>query len=119
MPKIVSASEAKNRLGAVVSWVLSNQDQVIIESRGEPTVVVISYAEYEKVQALKEQQRRREITQKMEKLRERVRARNQDITSEEQAMEIADQFTREAIQSLIEKGKIRFETDHDPDAGST
>ena len=40
MPKTVSASEAKNKLGAVLSWVRDNQDEVIIESHGEPAVVV-------------------------------------------------------------------------------
>ena len=109
MPKTVSASEAKNRLGAVVSWVLSNQDQVIIESHGEPTVVVISYAEYEKLVGIKEQQRRQDAIQKLRELRERVRAQNQDITTDEQAMEIADRFVREVIDDMVKEGKIKFE----------
>lgn len=109
MPKTVSASEAKNRLGAVVSWVLSNQDQVIIESRGAPTVVVISYEEYEKLMSIKEQQRRQDVLQKLRELRERVRGRNQDITTEEQAMQIADRFVREVIDDMVKEGKIEFE----------
>ncbi len=108
MPKMVSATEAKNRLGALFNWIQDNQDTVIVESRGEPTAVIMSYSEYEKIQALQEQARRQEIWERMEALRREVRANNPDITTEEQAMEIADQFTREAIASLVKKGKIKF-----------
>ncbi len=39
MPRTVSATEAKNRLGALIGWVQANQDDVIVETRGEPAVV--------------------------------------------------------------------------------
>ncbi len=109
MPKTVTASEAKNKLGAVLSWVRNNQDEVIVESRGEPAVVIISYTEYEKMQALKEEQRRKDALQTLRDLREQVRGRNQDITTDEQALEMADQFSRELIADLVKKGKVRFE----------
>lgn len=109
MPKTVSASEAKNRLGAVLSWVQDNQDEVIIESRGEPAVVIMAYTEYEKVKALKEGERRNEALQKLRALREQVRARNQDITTDEQALQIADRFSHEMIEDMVKEGKIQFE----------
>ncbi len=109
MPKTVSASEAKNRLGAVLSWVQDNQDEVIVESRGEPAVVIMSYSEYEKMQELKEQQRRKNALQSLRTLRESVRAQNQDITIEEQALQVADQLSRDMIGNLVKKGKVRFE----------
>ena len=113
MPKTVSASEAKNKLGAVLSWVRDNQDEVIIESHGEPAVVVMSFAEYEKVKTLKEQERRKQALQKLRALREQVRANksNRDITSEEQALQIADEFSRAAMDDLVDKGKVRFEAE--------
>lgn len=109
MPKTVSASEAKNKLGAVLSWVLTNQDEVIVESRGEPTVVIMPYAEYKRVKELKEEQRRREVLQRLRMLREEVRIRNQDIASDEQAMQVADEFSQVAVDDLVKKGKISFE----------
>src|SRR5438105_534720 len=109
MPKAVSASEAKNRLGAVVNWVLENEDEVIVENHGEPKVVIMSFAEYQKVKKFKEQERRKEALERLERVRERVRERNQDIKTEEQATQIADQFSREIINSLVEKGKVKFE----------
>lgn len=109
MPKTVTASEAKNRLGAVLSWVMDNQDEVIVESRGEPAVVIMSYTEYEKVKLLKEEQRRKDAFQRLKALRDEVRSRNQDITTEEQAIQIADQFSRALVDDLVKKGEITFE----------
>ena len=107
MSKMVSATEAKNRLGALFSWIHDNQDTVIVESRGEPTAVIMSYNEYEKIQALREQARRREIWERMEALRREVSARTQDLT-EEQAAELADRFTRDVIDDMVREGKITF-----------
>lgn len=108
MPRTVSASEAKNRFGAVTDWALANQDAVIVESHGEPRVVILPYAEYEHVQALKEHQRRQDALARLRKLRDEVGARNQDLT-DEQVEELADRVTRDTIDSLIAKGKVRFE----------
>jgi prevent-host-death family protein len=108
MPRTVTASEAKNQLGSIVGWVLENQDEVIIKSHGEPKAVIMSFDEYEKMQMLKEQARRKEALERLRTLRESVRERNQDLT-EEQAMEIADRFTREVIDEMAAEGKIKFE----------
>jgi prevent-host-death family protein len=109
MPKTVTASEAKNRLGAVLSWVQANQDEVIIENRGEPAVVIMSYTEYERVKQLKEEQRRKDALQRLRALREEVRSRNQDIATDEQAMQVAEQFSRDLVDDLAKKGKVSFE----------
>lgn len=108
MVRTISATEAKNRLGEVMGWVRENQDEVIIESRGQPAAVIMSYEEYEKIRDLKEQQRREEIFNRLEQLREQVSARNTDIMTEDQALEAADQFTREAVDSLVEKRKVKL-----------
>ena len=108
MPKAVSASEAKNRFGAVVGWVLEHEDAVIVENHGEPKVVIVPFAEYERAQTLKEEQRRRDALATMRRLKAEVSARNRDLTAEE-ADALADRVTRDAIESLIEGGKVRFE----------
>lgn len=109
MPKTVSASEAKNRLGALIGWVVQHKDEVIVESRGEPKVVVMPFAEYEQLKKVKEQIRRREALAKLEELQNRVRARNQDL-SEEEADALADRFVRDVIDDMVKEGKIRFAT---------
>ena len=108
MPRSVSASEAKNKLGSIIGWVLDTQDEVIIENHGQPRVVIMSFAAYEKVQVLKEQARRQAALARLRAVRERVRNRNPDLT-EAQALELADRFTREVIDEMATAGKITFE----------
>lgn len=108
-PKTISASEAQNKFGAVVSWVLDNQREVVIESRGEPKIVMIPFDEYEETQRLKQEAKRREAFERLRALRQRVRARNQDITTEGQALQIGDELAREAMKQLVAKEVVRFE----------
>jgi prevent-host-death family protein len=108
MPKTVSATDVKNKLGSVVSWVLQNQDEIIVESRGAPTVVIMPYAEYEKVKDLRARDDRRQALEQLRSLRDRVLARNQDLDPEE-ADALADRFSREIVEEMVENGKIRFE----------
>ena len=107
MPKTVSATEAKNRLGAIIGWVLQTKDEVIVESRGEPKVVVVPFSEYERLKGIREQVRRQEALAKLEKLRECVRSRNRDLSGEE-ADALADRFSREIIEDMAREGKIKF-----------
>ncbi len=107
MSKTVSASEAKNRLGALIGWVLENRDEVIVESRGEPKVVLVPYSEFEEMQRIKEEVRRRQALAKLQKLRDRVRERNEDL-KEEDAQNLADRLTREVVADMVKEGKIRF-----------
>lgn len=44
MAKPVSATVAKNRLGSLLTWVRQEQDEVIVESRGEPPAVSVPFA---------------------------------------------------------------------------
>jgi len=108
MPRAVSATEAKNTFGSVVSWVTEHDDEVIVERQGRPYAVIMSFEEYEKVQELREQKRRQEAWETLERLRKTISARNSDMTPE-QIEEFADRATREAVESLIRKGKIRFQ----------
>jgi len=107
--KTVSVSEAKNQLSAVMEWAVENPDGVIVESRGRPKVAILSYAEYQEFLALREQARRKEAFQQMEELAETIRARNADLTPDE-AEELADEISRDAIQRMIDKGKVVFQS---------
>ena len=108
MPKTVTASEAKNRLGSLIQWALSNKDEVIVKSYGDPKVVIMPYQEYQAVIEMREQARRKQALAELEKLREQVRARSQDLT-EEQATELADRLTREVVEEMVEEGKVKFQ----------
>ena len=114
MPKTVSATEAKNNFGAVIEWATQNQgDVVVVKSHGEPKVVVMSFAEYEKVKEIKDKERRRQILKELEALRAESLERNKDLTPEE-GDELAERFSQELIEHLVRKGKVRFERDRAP-----
>lgn len=63
MPMTVTVSEAKDKFSSLLHWTVDNSDVVIIESRGKPKAVVVSYAEYQEFLALREQARRKEALQ--------------------------------------------------------
>jgi prevent-host-death family protein len=108
VPKTVSASEAKNNLGAMIEWAVKNQDEVIVESRGKAKVVILPFEGYEEYQRLREQARRRDVLARLERLAEIVGAQNQDLSAEE-AQTLAAQLSQEVIEEMAAEGKIRYE----------
>ena len=109
MPKTVSVSEAKNQLSAVIEWAVENDDEVVIQSRGEPKVAILSYAEYQAFLALREQERRREALQELAALAEQIWADTADLSAEE-VEELAEEISQETIQRMINEGKIRYQS---------
>ena len=107
--KTGSVSEAKNQLSAVMEWAIENADGVIIESRGRPKVAILSYAAYQEFLTLREQARREKAFRQLEELAETIRARNADLTPDE-AEDLADEISRDAIQRMIDKGKVVFQS---------
>jgi prevent-host-death family protein len=109
MNRTVTATEAKARLGELMRRAVDTGNAVIVESRGRPQVVLIPYAEYQELQRLKERARREAALAQLRELAREVQAQNQDL-SEDEAESVADEFTREAIDSLMAQGKARFES---------
>ena len=110
MTRSVSATEAKAKLADLMRWAVKTGDDVIIQSRGYPQVVIVPFKEYEEIQALKERARRAAAVARLQELAREVQAQNEGITVEE-ADAIADEITRAAIDQLIAKGVVRFERD--------
>lgn len=109
MDRVVTATEAKARLGELMRRAVDTGDAVIVESRGKPQVALVPYVEYEELQRLKQRARREEALTQLRELAREVQAQNQGL-SEDEAASIADELTREAIESLAAQGKIRFES---------
>ncbi|MFZ1755873.1 MAG: type II toxin-antitoxin system Phd/YefM family antitoxin [Caldilineaceae bacterium] len=108
MPKIVTATDAKTNFGAMLDWTVTEQDQIIVQSHGQPKAAILNYAAYTRYVEMTEKERRQQALKDLEALRERVRARNQDLT-DEQAMELAARFTRDVVNDMIAEGKIKYE----------
>ena len=107
MAKVISATEAKVRWGKVMDWVADEGEEVIIETRGRPRAVLVSYEAYQEFRRLREKARREEALQKLEALAAEVRKRNRDLSAEE-AEALADRFVREVIEEMATEGKIAF-----------
>lgn len=108
MPKTVTATEAKTNFGAMLDWTVTEQDQIIVQSHGQPKAAIINYDDYTQYATLKEKNRREQAWQEMEALRKQVSARNTDL-SEEEIDALADFITRDTINSMIADGKIQYE----------
>jgi PHD/YefM family antitoxin component YafN of YafNO toxin-antitoxin module len=81
-------------------------DEVIVERQGRPQVVILSFAEYEKVQELRERQRRQDALEQLRRLRDEISAQTQDLTPE-QIEEIAERVGRDAVRRVREKAAAR------------
>lgn len=109
MPKTVSVSEAKNQLSAVMEWAVESGEEVVVESRGEPKVAILSYGEYQMFLALKEQERRRQALRQLEVLAEQIWAQTADL-SDQEADQLAEEISQETIQRMVKEGKVRFQS---------
>ena len=100
MTRVVSSSEAQNNFGAIIQWAEENREEVVVEKRGKPAVAIIAYSEYENLMQLREKQRRSEIFEELEGLRQRLRERTPELTAEE-AYRLAG-FSEEVIRETLE-----------------
>jgi PHD/YefM family antitoxin component YafN of YafNO toxin-antitoxin module len=100
MARIVSSSEVQNSFGAIAQWTEENREGVVVERRGKPTLAIISYEEYQYLQQLREEQRRREIYAELDAPRQKIRERTPELTAED-AYRLAG-FSEEVIRETME-----------------
>ncbi len=105
MEERITATEAKLRFGQVMRRAV--EKDVVVVSRGRPTVAIVSYEEYRKLRDLRERLRREKALERLERLAETVQQRNSDL-SESEAEELSDRFARDTIKEMISKGKVRY-----------
>jgi prevent-host-death family protein len=108
MTRRVSATEAKNRLGELLRVVSHEGETVVVENRREPTAVIVSFADYQELQTLREAKRRQDAVAELRQIAERQAERNKDLT-EEEAQELVERAVADTMEALVSSGKIRFE----------
>ena len=91
--KVVSATEAKNRLGSYLKAAAENGDSVVIESRNEPIAVLISYKDYQLLLRAQETLVEQEFLSRFDQVMAEQAERNRDLTPEE-----ADYMAIHAVQ---------------------
>ena len=103
MTQTVSASDAQARLGTILKWAEENRDGVIIERRGKPAGVLISYTDYVELEKLRRQETKRQALEVLREIRNQIQESNPDVDAEE-AYRMAG-FGDEAIASTLEMDK--------------
>ena len=101
MTKTVTATEAKNRLGALMSEIVKTDEAVIIELRGRPKVALISAERLERAEKLERRQRGEEAFAQFERIRAMSGDRNKDLT-DEQIMDMAVEAVRDTRRKMRE-----------------
>jgi prevent-host-death family protein len=99
MPRTVSSSEAQNNFGAMLQWTEEQGEEIVVERRGKPAAVIISYDEYTEIVRLRQEERKRQALSAIRQARAEVRAANQDLPAEE-AYRLAG-FSAEVIRETL------------------
>ena len=95
----VSSSEARKRLGRFLNLASEENEDVVIEVRGEPTAVIVSYSQYEQMAREREDKKRKVALRLLRNARARVQE-NMDGVSREEAYRMAG-FGENAIKEII------------------
>src|SRR5215211_5814175 len=106
MTKAVTATEAKNRLGALMQEVRRSEEPILIELRGRPGVALITAEQLADYQELQRRRRAEEALARLDAIRAMAGDRNSDLT-EEEAMEIAVEAVREVRQEMRDSGQLK------------
>jgi prevent-host-death family protein len=80
--RTISATEAKNRLGAYLKMATEDGDAVIVENRREPSAVIISFDTYQRLRDAQTMLDRQRRLAELDRIIEVQSERNRDLTEE-------------------------------------
>ena len=98
----MSASDAKNRWGDLVKTVVDQGESVVVESRREPLLVVISPADYDELQAFRRAKRLQDAKEALQRVKEMQRELTKNL-SEAEADAIIERIMEEDRLERAEK----------------
>jgi|GEM_PF-3354821 len=107
--RTISSNEAKQRWGSVISSVIQDGDEVVVESHGKPTVAVISYEEFVEFRKHREQQRKAEELRRFRDLEEKASDTSRRL-SEEEIEELSVYIGREINQKVAERQRAMWQS---------
>ena len=107
MPRIVSATEAKTHMGAILDWAEEQDDEVIVQIHGQPKAVIISFAAYQKMRSQREAFRRQQALARLNALAERMASQNADL-DQQKADALAEQFSRDVFAEMVAEGQTSY-----------
>lgn len=80
--RTISATEAKNRLGAYLKMAIEDGDAVIVENRREPSAVIISFGTYQQLRDAQTTLDRQRRLAELDRIVDLQADRNSDLTEE-------------------------------------
>jgi prevent-host-death family protein len=95
MTKVVTATQAKNTLGALIRQVSTEGETIVIENRREPAAILISPGDFEELQELRKERKRQQAIEAIRNIAARQAALNRDLSEEE-----ADELVQRAIKDI-------------------
>lgn len=102
---VISATDAKNNFGNLLSQVADSGEPVVVERQGKPRAAIISMEQYRELRAFQKEQRRREAVETLRKLQAEVSEKFKDLTDEE-IERIAQEVRDEVMQAVVEKSGL-------------
>jgi prevent-host-death family protein len=99
---VISATEAKNRFGALIAQVAETGETVVVERQGRPRAAIVEIEEYRRLRGLDEEKRWQEAVERIRQLQTEISAGFSDLT-EEQVDQLAQEIRDEAMAAVVEK----------------
>ena len=99
MPKTIRVTELRTQFGATLDWVIENNREIIITRYGKPSAVLLPYAEYQRIEALQQHDRKRQALAQLEAIRAQFAEQNPDIDPAEayRAAGFSEENTEETL----------------------
>jgi prevent-host-death family protein len=95
----VSSNEARNGLGRLLRLAAEKDEEVVIQVRGKPTAVLVSYADYQELLRWKKSRQAMSALEKIRAARASVQARTADL-SEADVYRLAG-FGEQATEEIV------------------
>lgn len=108
MSKVVSSTQAKSNLGALLDWAEETGDPVVVEKRGHPVAAIVPYKVLQELEEGRERLRRYEARERLRELRVSIAGRNQDLDPS-RADALGEELVKGGIDAMMRSGKLRFE----------
>jgi PHD/YefM family antitoxin component YafN of YafNO toxin-antitoxin module len=105
--KAVSAREAGDRFAALLRWSVKHNSEVVVETQGQPQVVIMPFGDYQQFVTLRQKARRQQAIAELKRLRKQVQARNKDLT-EAEAEKLALRFSRDVLKAVVKKRGAKY-----------
>jgi prevent-host-death family protein len=102
MGRTVSATEARIRFGELMRRVTEEGDRVIVERAGKPHVVVLSVAEYKRLQVRQQHDGWRAALEQVREVRDQISARRGDEPLSPSPEEIIRRMREERSEQLTD-----------------